>query len=261
MIATRIWLARPAKLNKAKGFGLRADLFECSKLALTEYLDVSSTAQTLLATEFTILRHEDSSVDSEAEEIVADNKDFQELMRDSYKGIRENVNFRKATVTIGKKSYRILVKDGLSTARPEDVLDFLEFSSRYNKINQLFTISETVKVDSLDCSFFVNEDWDDEVARSCFVKVTSSTGFYKVEASKLNPETIELASVKCHDKLVGTLQELSGFASKILIFPFLTVFEHFPRIPSRDPLFYKSERGRKTSSLWLIPFKIKAGKA
>ena len=133
-------------------------------------------------------------------------------MKDAYKQMRDKFSFSQATVTTQDQYFTITTKS--TTANSEDFNSFLSLSSNYNNINSLFSISSSLNVNSLFCYYFVDNKWANKVVDLWFSEASSSTGFYKVEASKLIPNKITVASQKCYSKVSQSLLDLSTDSSK-----------------------------------------------
>ena len=143
-------------------------------------------------------------------------------MRNAYKDIRNKLDFAQATVVIQDNYFRVTL-DSPALGKVEELNNLLSLSSKYNDVNKVFSISETVKVTDLACYYFVDSKWANKVADSCYVQAQSETGLYKVEASKLIPKVITYSTLKCYSKVSNSLLNVSDVKSKFL---FHSLYSH-----------------------------------
>lgn len=130
-------------------------------LAAPVVVPVVIPVETAVGTTFKISRTSETNQDDEGNQISVDNKNFEAVMKDAYKQMREKISFSQAVVTTEDQYFTITTKG--TTANSQDFNSFLSLSSNYNDINSLFSISSSLNVNSLICYYFVDKMWANRV--------------------------------------------------------------------------------------------------
>ena len=156
-----------------------------------------------------IMRSEDTTVSSEIESISLNRQDMENLIKAEYKKIREKFTFTEATLDLSDsdRAFYLAITSENGEAKVEDVVDFFDLSNKFNDINDLFTI-ETVKIQDFVCFYLVNEDLTEVTKKIWKTSLSTSSGIYKVEASKLKFQELFIIDI-AYNSFEKSLQILS----------------------------------------------------
>lgn len=124
--------------------------------------------------------------------ITLTNENLQDLIRNTYKNLGNGFKFATCDIYVFMDSFYIVPNIGTQvTANRDDFFNYLDLPSKYNHINELFTVDETLDVKSLEIHSYYNEDYD-ESSRTIYGEVRMSESYYRVEAASIQLNTIKI---------------------------------------------------------------------